>query len=340
MGTTVDQTDSMLVLVTGATGAVGPRMVEALHEAGYRIRTLSLDPPPAATWPNEIETRVGDITDPVAVKSAVQGVDAVVHLAALLHIINPSPRLQESYLRINVGGTTNVINAAVREDVRRVLYFSTIAVYGDSGGCVLNEDAPPNPMTFYERTKLDAERIVLSARDAHNRRIGTVLRLAAVYGSRIKGNYRQLLKALAKSRFIRIGNGENRRTLIYDKDVAHAAMLALEHPSAGGKIFNVSDGEFHTINHIISAMCAALGRKVPPFSLPERPARFAAGMMEGIFRVFRRESPISCASIEKFTEDMAVDSRRIQEELGFRAHYGLEAGWKDTVQELRREGKL
>jgi len=232
------------------------------------------------------------------------------------------------------------MNAAARENVRRVLYFSTVAVYGDSGGCVLNEETPPNPKTFYEETKLEAEEIVLSARNEKGQSIGTVLRLAAVYGSRIKGNYRQLLKALSKGCFIPVGHGRNRRSLIYDKDVARAAVLALEHPNADGKLFNVSDGEFHTINHIVSTMCAALARKPPAFSLPERPARLAAGMLENLFRLAGRQPPISRATIAKFTEDVAVDSRRIQEELGFEASYSLEEGWGDTIQEMRQNGEL
>jgi len=315
-------------------------VVKAIRERGYRLRTFSLDSPPASEWPNDVDARIGDITDAAAVQSAMQHVDAVVHLAALLHIVNPAPRLKDKYFQINVGGTTNVMNAAARENVRRVLYFSTVAVYGDSGGCVLNEETPPNPKTFYEETKLEAEEIVLSARNEKGQSIGTVLRLAAVYGSRIKGNYRQLLKALSKGCFIPVGHGRNRRSLIYDKDVARAAVLALEHPNADGKLFNVSDGEFHTINHIVSTMCAALARKPPAFSLPERPARLAAGMLENLFRVAGRQTPISRAAIAKFTEDVAVDSRRIQEELGFEASYSLEEGWGDTIQEMRQNGEL
>jgi nucleoside-diphosphate-sugar epimerase len=328
------------VLVTGATGAVGPRVVEALRESGYRLRTFSLDSPPTATWSDDIDTRTGDITDAAAVQSSMLGVDAVVHLAALLHISNPNPRLKNTYSKINVGGTINVINAAARENVRRVLYFSTIAVYGNSDGCVLDEETPPNPKTFYEKTKLDAEEIVLSAENGQGQRIGTVLRLAAVYGSRIKGNYRKLLKALAKNRFIPIGQGLNRRTLIYDKDVARAAVLALEHPNAGGKLYNVSDGEFHAIHHIISTMCFALGKKVPAFYLPERPARMAVGILEDLLQLVRCQSPIARASIDKYTEDMAVESLRIQKELGFKAKYFLEAGWRDTVQEMREKGEI
>jgi len=75
----------------------------------------------------------------------------------------------------------------------------------------------------------------------------TVLRLGAVYGSRIKGNYERLTHALARHRFIPIGSGLNRRTLVYDKDVGRTDALAVSHPAAAGKIFNVSDGRFHSM---------------------------------------------------------------------------------------------
>ena len=87
----------MNILITGATGAVGPLVVEAFHAAGYSIRTLSIDPPPVGIWHDDVETRIGDVTDASAVQAAMQGVDSVIHLAALLHIVNPPPALQKKY---------------------------------------------------------------------------------------------------------------------------------------------------------------------------------------------------------------------------------------------------
>jgi UDP-glucose 4-epimerase len=270
----------------------------------------------------------------------MQGVEAVVHLAALLHIVNPAAELRNQYERINVGGTATVVEAAIRANVKRVVLFSTIAVYGDSGGQVLDEETQPKPNTFYEQTKLDAEHIVLNAKDSLGQPIGTVLRLAAVYGSRIKGNYRQLLKALAKGCFIPLGNGRNRRTLVYDKDVARAAVLAVGHPSAAGKVFNVSDGKFHCMNDIIASMCKALDTNTPRFSLPVGPVRLAAGMVEDVARIIRRKAPIQRATIDKYTEDMAVDSRRIQKDLKFVPKFDLVNGWTETVREMRLSGEL
>ena len=156
----------------------------------------------------------------------------------------------------------------------------------------------------------------------------------AIYSPRIKGNYpsRASGRTVARRRFIPIGDGRNRRTLIYDRDVAQAALLASQHPGAAGKIFNVSDGKFHTISEIISAMCKGLGRNPPRISLPVGPIRSAAGILEDTGRMIGLKSPISRATIDKYTEDIAVSSQRIQTELGFKPQYDLKKGWEETVQ--------
>ena len=328
-----------IILVTGATGAVGPNVVRELLTAGYQIRTLSLDLPQKGIWPDDVGVCIGDVADPAIVLSAMRGVAAVIHLAALLHIVNPPDFLREQYRKINVGGTKVVVDTAMKLNIRRILLFSTIAVYGETNGQIISEETPPHPDTFYGQTKLEAEQIVLTAKNAIGEPIGTVLRLAAVYGSRIKGNYRQLLMALEHRWFLPIGQGRNRRTLIYDKDVANAAVLALQHPAAG-RVYNVSDGRYHTLDEIIGAMCHALGRKPPYFSVPVAPIRCIAGILEDAAGMAGFKSPIVRSTIDKYTEDVAVDSRLIQKELGFITKFNLANGWQDMVQEMRRAGSL
>ena len=329
-----------LILITGATGMVGPLVVNTFHAAGYSIRTLSIDSPPIDVWPVDIETRIGDVTDASVVQAAMEGVDLVIHLAALLHIVNPPPALKEKYERINVGGTATVINAAIQAGVRRAVLFSTIAVYGQSDGRILTEDSPPHPDTFYARTKRDAEEIVLEAKRADGERLGTVLRLGAVYGPRIKGNYQRLVHSLARGRFIPVGNGDNRRTLVYVKDVARAAVLAASHDAAAGKIFNVSDGRFHTMNEIIGTICDALGRRPPRFSLPVGPTCRLVGFVETGCRSIGLKSPVTQGMIEKYTEDIAVNGSLIQDELGFVPKYDLQTGWRETIGEMWHMGHL
>lgn len=329
-----------LILVTGATGAVGPLVVQAFHAAGYSIRTLSIDPPPAGAWPDDVETLLGDVTDLSAVRAALQGAESVIHLAALLHIVNPPPALQDQYERINVGGTSNVVAAAIQAGVRRLVFFSTVAVYGQSGGQILTEDTPPYPDTFYARTKLAAEKIVLEANGADGGRIGVVLRLGTVYGRRVKGNYQRLVHSLARGRFIPVGNGSNRRTLVYDKDVARASVLAAIHPGAAGRIFNVTDGQFHTMKAIVETLCDALSRRSPRLTLPAGPVRCLAGLLEDCARVCGLRSPIVRATVDKYTEDLAVDGRSFHTRIGFVPQYDLAAGWQETVAEMRQSGEI
>lgn len=328
------------ILVTGASGAVGPRVVEAFHAMGCPVRTLSLDLPGNGLFPSGVETQVGDITNSDVVSHAVRGIDAVVHMAALLHVMNPEPSLQREYERINVGGTEAIVHASITAGVKRVVLFSTIAVYGYNRGQILHEETRPAPDTFYAKTKRAAEQIILAAHLPDDAPLGAVLRLSAVYGARVKGNYRRLLESLARGRFVPIGSGANRRTLVYDRDVAAATVLAALHPTAAGRIYNVSDGLFHTMNEIIRTLSAALGRPSPRISLPAGPARLAAGIVEDVVTGLGQKPPVSRSAIDKYTEDVAVSSQRIQAELGFVPQFDLARGWQETVQEMRQAGDL
>jgi UDP-glucose 4-epimerase len=165
--------------------------------------------------------------------------------------------------------------------------------------------------------------------------LGTVLRFGAIYGSRIKGNYERLIRALARHSFIPIGDGINRRTLVYDKDVGRAAALAVSHPATAGRMFNVTDGECHTLNEIMESICTALGRKSPRLSLPVGPIRIVAGLIEKVASTIGIKSPVTRETVDKYTEDIAVDGSLIRQELGFVPQYDLKTGWEETIREMR-----
>jgi UDP-glucose 4-epimerase len=198
---------------------------------------------------------------------------------------------------------------------------------------------PPAADTFYARTKLEAEGIVLQAINAAGEPLGTVLRLAAVYGTRIKGNYDQLLKALHRGWFLPLGRGENRRTLVYDRDVALAAVLALDCPEAASRIYNVTDGRWYSLNEIIATLCEALGRRPPRWSLPLPLVRALVGFAERTAGRLGVSLPLNRSRIDKYTEDVAVEGCRIQRELGFKPRFDLARGWADAVREMGLTGK-
>jgi len=333
-GQLTKQRDAMQVLVTGATGAVGPRVVEALLAAGHRVRVLVRQPVAPGLWPATVEQRVGNITDVAALCRAMEDCAGVIHMAALLHINMPSAALARDYAAINVAGTVNVLQAAVAQGVQRVVFFSSISVFGRACTGWLTEAATPLPDTPYGTTKLAAEAHVLAARRSTGEALGVVLRPAAVYGTRVKGNYQRLLYALARGRFLPIGKGTNRRTLVYDRDLAAAALLALQHPAAAGSIYHVTDGTVHTLQAIMAAICGALGRRPPCAYVPIAPVRGAMALLEDGCALVGRNAPLGRATLDKYLAEITVDGSRMQQELGFVPRYALAAGWAELIQEL------
>jgi nucleoside-diphosphate-sugar epimerase len=327
-GASIADVSRPICLVTGATGAVGPGVVRALAGT-FDLRTLTRRPPERDLFGVPVTAFTGDVSDGAAVRQAAEGASAIVHLAALLHIVDPPAAMRPEYERVNIEGTAAVIYAARAEGVSRLVLLSTIAVYGHDRAVVLDEDSPPRPDTFYGETKLAAERVVVAARTPEGQPLGTVLRSAAVYGPRVKGNYQRLARALADRRFLPIGRGDNLRTLVFEDDLAAAVALAAVHPAAAGRIYNVSDGAMHPLRDIIAAICLALGRRPPRWHAPVAPVRAmlrAGGLLD-------RRLP---RMLDKYLEEVAVDASRIQAELGFRPRTGLADGWRRTVAGMQR----
>jgi len=327
-------------LVTGATGTIGPTLVRRLLEVGYHVRILARRQLQCPLFNDSIQVELGDICDPAVVGRLVEGTDVVFHLAAKLHVPDPPPELHAEYWRVNVEGTRNVIQQAVATGVRRLVYVSTVTVYGPTDGQVVDESAPPQPDSVYSRTKLEGEQIALAAQHADGKQLAVVLRLATVYGPRQKGNFQRLVQALARGRFVPVGDGRNRRTLIYVRDAVEAMLLAAEHPKAAGQIFNVTDGRIHAMRDVLTAICQALGRPGPRLHAPLAVAQLGAASVEWAFGLLGRRAPLTRATLDKFVEDAAYRGQRIQAELGFRPAYDLEAGWRETIAELRCNGEL
>ena len=194
----------------------------------------------------------------------------------------------------------------------------------------MDESAPARPNTIYAETKLRAEEIALSAKNAHGEPLATVLRMAAIYGPRMKGNYVSLVNALARVRFLPVGDGTNLRTLVYVDDAVRAAVLAAQSPDAVGRIYNVTDGTVHSLKEIMAAICEALGKSPPRLYVPTGAARTAARAVDSALALGGRSTRFAPA-VNKFVESVAVRSDRIQRELDFRPEFDLRKGWKATI---------
>jgi UDP-glucose 4-epimerase len=312
-------------------------LVRQLVEAGYAVRAVSRSKPITSPFRDKVESWNGDICDCDFMTRSLQGVETVFHLAARLHHPNPGQEQQSDYWRVNVEGTRRLVDASVAAGVRRLIFFSTISVYGAARAVAADESTPPHAETLYAQTKLAAEQVVLAAKRLHTELpLGVVLRMAAIYGPRMKGNYSRLVKALSRGWFVPIGDGSNQRTLVFEEDAVRAAILAAEHPRSAGQIYNVTDGEVHSLREILAAVCAALGTRPPRFHLPLRPARVSAGIADGLARLFGQSLDWT-AMVDKLVENVAVKADRITGDLSFRPRYGLEEGWRRAIAAWRIE---
>ncbi len=327
------------VLVTGATGALGPAVIAALAAAGAEVHALVRRD---VVVPGAKTTHQGELTDSIRLATALEGMHAVVHLAALLHIIDPPAALESKYRAVNDEGTARLVDLSLRAGVSRFVYASTIAVYGPStlGVAPWTEAAVCRPDSAYARSKLAGEAHVRAARGRAGVPVGVVLRLGAVYGVGVKGNYRRLLDALASGRYVHMGPGRNRRSLVHESDAAAAIVLALFHTAAGGQTFNVTDRQPHEMREVVAAMCAAMGKRVPRLRIPVPLARMLVGGVDLAARVTGIRPPITAAALDKLLEDVAVSGERIAEVIGFTPQFDLESGWREVVVRMRHETLL
>lgn len=299
------------VLITGGAGFIGSHLGDDLLRHGYRVRLLdNLDPqvhgperaPPAYLDP-DLELVVGDVCDAQALTQALEGVDAVVHLAARVGVGQSMYRIAE-YTQTNMQGTAVLLEALLRQPVERLLLASSMSIYGEGlhrtaqgqavdaersdaqlaagdwavrgpGGEPLKpvptpEDKRPSLASVYALTKYQQERLGMIVGRAYA--IPTTgLRFFNTYGERqaLSNPYTGVL-AIFASRLLNdrpplvFEDGEQRRDFVHVDDVVRACRLALETPQAAGEVFNIGSGNDVSIRTLAERMAALLGKDIAP----------------------------------------------------------------------------
>jgi UDP-glucose 4-epimerase len=240
----------MRVLVTGGGGFIGSHVVDRLLERGMTPRIFDLSASPYHS-PLEVETFTGSITDQANLDLAMRGCDAVIHLAAVADVahVHADPVLAEE---VNTRGTLNVLEAACRAKVGRVIYGSTTWVYSDCEEREVDEDTPiPAPRHLYTATKLAGETYCAGYAELFGLE-STVLRFGIPYGPRARAagvvaKFTDL--ALAGEPLTIAGDGSQARSFIYVEDLADGILAALA-PEAANRTYNLSGEEVVTILEI------------------------------------------------------------------------------------------
>ena len=258
------------VVVTGGVGFIGSRLVRELLGRGCYV--VVLDNFCSGSWENlrglrgrsGFEVVEGDVRDRRVVGKVMKGADGVVHLAALIDV-EASVRDPFQTHDVNVNGTLNVLHAAVKSGVRRFVFASSTAVYGDANPLPLKEDYPLCPISPYAASKAAAEGYCRAFNSCYG--LGTViLRYFNVYGlgqrnSTYSGVITRFLeKAFRGEPLIVYGDGGQTRDFIYVDDVVKATILALEGVGVEGETFNVCTGKPTSVNELVEVVRAIVGR--------------------------------------------------------------------------------
>jgi UDP-glucose 4-epimerase len=268
------------ILVTGGAGFIGSHLVERLLQAGYRVRVLdNLSTGKTGNLPEthpDLQLITGDVADFDQVLKAAQDCQGVVHLAAVASVQasvdDPAGTHQSNFV-----GTLNVCQAMVQLDIKRVVFASSAAVYGNNGeGTAIHEDTPKAPLTPYAADKLSSEYYL----DFYRRQHGlepVVLRFFNIFGPRQDPSspYSGVISIFAERARQNLpitvfGDGEQTRDFVYVGDLVEILAQAVANPQPLSEPVNIGLGRSISLNQLIEAMGRVAGQ---PLSVSYLPAR-------------------------------------------------------------------
>jgi UDP-glucose 4-epimerase len=298
-------------LVTGGAGFIGSHLVDALAARGDRVRVLDdLSTGKRENLRPDAEFIHGSVVDRAALDRAMKGVDVVFHLAAVVSVQQCLSDPAGSN-EVNVTGTARVLQAAAEAKVRRVVFVSSAAVYGDTPVQPKREDHAPDPLSPYAVAKLAGERFGFTLPGVEF----VALRFFNVYGPRQAPDspYSAVipifLAALEAGRPLPIfGDGMQTRDFTYVGDVVTGLLLAADAPGRSGRVYNVATGRAVSVADMAHALGRAAGRPVQVELKPPRPGEILESL---------------------------ADVERARSELGFRARIPLDEGLAEAVRWFR-----
>jgi nucleoside-diphosphate-sugar epimerase len=307
------------VLVTGGAGFIGSHLVPRLLELGHSVNVLDnlftgnlenldkvLDHP-------KFRFQRGDIRDKTFAKGVFDGVDSVVHLAALIDISASVADPIQNH-EVNVNGTFNMLQAAVRHNVKKFVFASSTAVYGDAKTLPIQESTALHPISPYAASKVAGEAYCSAFANCFG--LDTVaLRFFNIYGSRSEnspysGVITKFLQKIVNGGVLTVdGDGEQTRDFIHVSDVVKVVVLALEHEGLEGEVLNVCTGVPTSVNQLAATLKTVTGKN-PTI----------------------RHGPARLGDIRSSYGDPA----KAAEKLGFRASVNLTKGLQLLFEEFKK----
>jgi len=294
----------MNILVTGGSGFIGTNLVTDLLKEGHNVTIY--DKLKSEKYPDLCI--VADIRDKEKLTRSMRGIDVVYHLAAE-HRDDVQPA--SLYYEVNVGGAENCAFALKKNNVKRLIFTSTVAVYGLNSGTP-NEDSPIKPFNDYGKSKYKAETIFNKWADSDNTNSLITVRPTVIFGEKNRGNVYNLLNQLNSGKFIKVGKGTNRKSMAYVLNLSSFLTTLLKSDS-GQFIYNYADKPDLSMNELIDIFLNTIGKNsIHNFQIP-----YALGLMGGygydmLAKITGKTYPISSVRIKKFCANTVINTGRLQ----------------------------
>ena len=332
----------MKVLVTGGEGFTGLHLVSALADRGDDVISLDVTAgDPRDVGPLELRgVRFvrGSVNDVQLLASLMPGHELVFHLASAFRDIHQGPTL---FQRVDVEGTRQLLQAAKKAGVRRVIHCSTQGVHGSlpRDKTPGNEESPLAPIDYYCEAKVAAEaaceEFIAGGMDIVN------IRPTSIYGPGDTHGWLKLFRMCRQGQFLMLGSGEIFNHPVYVENLVSAFLLAGDRPQARGRTYLVGDDSYVTLNELVRMIGEVVGREVRVYRFPwHAPVHALARAMELASRPFNYEPPLFQRRLTWFSTNRAWDISRARNDLGYRPAVRLREGLRRTMLWYQGRGLL
>ena len=312
----------MKITMIGASGFVGTRLIDLLKtEAGYELKNVDLLPSP---FFNDI-TVIGDVREQV--DRELKDSDVVVLLAAQ-HRDDVSP--VSLYYDTNVGGMEVTLKAMEKNGCKRIVFFSSVAVYG------LNKNNPDenhekDPFNHYGKSKWQAEQVLQKWYESHPDWNVNIIRPTVIFGERNRGNVYNLLSQISGGKFLRVGKGTNRKSMAYVGNIVAFVKYMIEECQEGYNVFNYIDKPDFTMNELVDLVENVLGKHIPAVHFPYWLGMAGGYCFDLLAKITGKKLAISSVRVKKFCATTEFDSSKMLS-TGFKAPYSLKEGLSRTLE--------
>ena len=315
----------MKIVMIGASGFVGTRLLDLLREESEKYECKNVDLLPSHFF-NDV-TVIGDVRNFDDVDSALKGSDLVVLLAAQ-HRDDVTP--VSLYYDTNVGGMEVTLRAMEKNGVKRIIFFSSVAVYGlDKKNP--DENHPADPFNHYGKSKWQAEQVLQEWYKSHPDWNIDIVRPTVIFGERNRGNVYNLLKQISSGKFLMVGKGENKKSMAYVGNVVAFVKYLIDNVTEGYNVFNYIDKPDINMNQLVSHVSKVLNKHIPATHFP-----FWLGMLGGygfdlLAKLSGKKLAVSSVRVRKFCATTEFDATKAHN-CGFRAPFTLDEGLARTLE--------